>query len=191
MSEQNSYTAFEGHSLLCQGDLSSVVLKAKRRLDKGSQKPLLIFSDSTGKSMDFNFQGSETEVLKRLEVYTAEVPKENSAGPGRPKLGVISREVSLLPKHWEWLASQSGGASATLRKIVEDLMKKESAGPTLKQQQERVYRVMSVLAGDLPNYEQALRVLYRKDGKEFGKIVSDWPKDIASHLNTLAEQIFE
>ncbi|MFY0534142.1 DUF2239 family protein [Nannocystis pusilla] len=31
-------------------------------------------------------------------------------GPGRPKLGVVSREVSLLPRHWEWLERQPSGS---------------------------------------------------------------------------------
>ena len=194
MSEQNTYTAFEGHNLLCQGALPVVVLKAKKRLDKGSEKPILIFSDSTGKSMDFNFHGTESEVLKRIDVYRTETQTDvpgAAVGPGRPKLGVISREVSLLPKHWEWLALQSGGASATLRTIIEDLMKKGSGGPTIKQLQERVYRVMSVVAGDFPHYEQALRLLYRKDKKEFAKILQEWPKDVSKYIHFLAEDIFE
>src|ERR1700679_2948656 len=86
---------------------------------------------------------------------------------GRPKLGVISRELSLLPRHWEWLANQSGGASATIRKLIEDAKKKSSAHTSVKQVQERVYRFMSVIGGDMKGYEEALRALYKADRKKF------------------------
>jgi hypothetical protein len=198
----DQYTAFDGRKLLCRGSLSQVVLKVKKKADQGKAADVLIFSDSTGKSMDFNFQGSESDVLKRLDVFVARASpaaivgndgEKSVAGPGRPKLGVMSREVSLLPRHWEWLATQSGGASATLRKLVEEARKKSQEGRgdnQVKIVQERAYKFMSILAGDLPGYEEALRALYRKDRKVFAAKVEDWPAGVRDHALELAGPAF-
>src|SRR4051812_35711541 len=117
MDTQGTYTAFEGSHRLFQGALQEVVLRVKKRLGRAENSAILIFSDTTGKTMDFNFHGSENDVLKRLEVYVSTESNREASGPGRPKLGVVSREVSLLPRHWEWLATQPGGASASIRKL--------------------------------------------------------------------------
>jgi hypothetical protein len=191
METANTYTAFEGHRLLSQGPLEHVVLRVKRRLGKAENSSILIFSDLTGKSMDFNFQGSEKEVLKRLEVYISGDEVKEPVGPGRPKLGVISREVSLLPRHWEWLATQAGGASATLRRLVEDAKKKSETGQDIKQSQERTYKFMSVLAGDQIGYEEALRALYKKDKKKFVGLIQEWPSDVRTYAMELAKPVFE
>ena len=188
---ENTYTAFEAHKIVSQGVLEDVVLKIKKRLEKSPESQIVIYSDATGKSMDFNFTGSEKDVLKRLEVYTTpETDPEKAAGPGRPKLGVISREVSLLPRHWEWLATQSDGASATVRKLIEESMKKTAGVNTVKMAQERTYKFMSVEAGDLANYEEALRALYRKDEERFSLEIKAWPRDVQKHIMQLAKPVF-
>jgi hypothetical protein len=183
----NTYTAFEDSKLLAHGSLQEVVLKIKKKMGKSDNHSAIIFSDETGKSMDFNFQGTEKDVLKRLEVFTS-ADEEKTNGPGRPKLGVMSREVSLLPRHWEWLATQSGCASATIRRLVEEAKKKSSGG--IKQAQECTYKFMSVMAGDFPNYEEALRALYKRDEKNFTMLIEAWPKDIRKHSMDLAATIF-
>ncbi|MBL7689782.1 MAG: DUF2239 family protein [Bdellovibrionaceae bacterium] len=188
---ENTYTAFEGSKLLVRGPLDKVVLKSKHRLEKSPEASILIFSDSTGRTIDFNFHGSEDDVLKRLEIYVSGEEAKSANGPGRPKLGVVSREVSLLPRHWEWLANQTGGASATLRKLIESEQKKSAGGLSLKQAQERVYKFMSVLAGDLEGYEEALRALYRKDVDSFQTHIKSWPRDVKTHTLTLAASIFD
>lgn len=141
--------------------------------------------------MEFSFYGTQQDVLKRLEKYTVADDAIEPIGPGRPKLGVVSREISLLPRHWEWLATQSGGASATIRLLVEEARKKSSNISNIKQLQERAYQVMSVLAGDLQGYEEALRALYKKDGKVFAMHAKAWPKDIQKYLSELTKPIFE
>jgi len=196
MEQLTTYTAFEGSELVFRGSLQHVVTKIKKRMGKTSHSEVLLFSDETGKLMDFNFHGTEKDVLKRLEVFSSVSDrhgKEESAspaGPGRPKLGVISREVSLLPRHWEWLAAQPSGSSATLRKLIEEAKKKSSGGATVKQLQERCYKVMSVLAGDLSGYEEALRSLYKKDEERFLVQIKEWPKDIRKHIAELARPVF-
>lgn len=191
----NTYTAFEGHSLLIKGPLNHVVARVKRRLDSSTSSTILIFSDATGKEMDFNFHGSEADVLRRIEIFVNTASSSgntNSLGPGRPRLGVVSREVSLLPRHWEWLANQPGGASAALRRLVEDakkhLLSEES---DVKGAQERAYRFMSVLAGNFEGYEEVLRALYRRDKKAFLQNSKSWPKDVREHAFKLGKTVFD
>lgn len=187
-----TYTAFDGEKLLTHGTLSEVVLHIKKKLGKEHHRSAIqIFSDVTGRTMDFNFHGTEEDVERRLEVFRGgqEISKA-STKPGRPKLGVISREVSLLPRHWEWLANQSEGSSAALRSLVEAAMKR--TGPSeQKTAQERTYKFMHAMAGDRPNYEEALRALYRREAGIFHECITDWPRDIVSHIKALAKPAFE
>jgi len=187
----STYTAFEGNRLLLRGPLSEVVMQIKKRLGKAENSTILIFSDATGKTIDFNFRGNERDVLKRLETYVSDEAPKVSYGPGRPKLGVVSREVSLLPRHWEWLAAQSGGASATLRTLVEDARKKSSNTGHVKQAQERTYKFMSAMAGDLEGYEEALRALYKREKKTFLAHIRNWPSDVKDHSMELSEPAFD
>ena len=192
METPNAYTAFEGDKRILKGALPQVILGIKKRLGKAAHGSVLIFSDATGNAMDFNFQGSEKEVLKRLEPFIASPdPKGSDPGPGRPRLGVIAREVLLLPRQWEWLASRSGGASSVLRGLVDEAMKKSAGGPSLKQVQERTYKFMHAMAGDAPGYEEALRALYKKDAKGFAQHTEAWAKDVRAHARELAKAVFD
>jgi hypothetical protein len=192
MPEASTYSAFEGPKLLCRGALDQVVSKVKRRLDRSPTAPILIFSDATGKEMDFNFQGSEADVLRRLGTFVsaASAPAASASGPGRPRLGVVSREVSLLPAHWEWLAAQPGGTSSTLRRLVDEAKRKSGGEGDVRRAQERTYRFMAVLAGNLEGYEEALRALYRKDRKSFLLNSKTWPSDVREHAMDLGKPVF-
>lgn len=191
--DSQTYTAFEGHKLLAQGRLDEVVLRVKQRSKADISSSILVFSDLTGKEMDFDLRGSEKEVLQRLQVYLSHAGETPAAstGPGRPKLGVVAREVSLLPRHWEWLSTQSGGASATLRRLIEEAKKNSSGKELLKQAQERTHRFMSSIAGNLPHYEEALRALYAKDKKKFREQIADWPSDVRECTKRMATPVFE
>jgi hypothetical protein len=191
METTNTYTAFEEHRLLFSGSLVDVITRIKRRLGKAENSAILIFSDATGAVMDFDFRGTEKDVLKRLDVFVSLRQSTEAPGPGRPKLGVISREVSLLPRHWEWLASQSGGASATLRRLVEDASRKALGGSGVRKAQERSHKFMSALAGDFEGYEEALRALYKKDEETFLAKIATWPRDVRNHVVGLAEAAFK
>ncbi len=187
-----SYTAFEGESVIATGRLEEVAIKIKRRKKPKPSATVLIFSDSTGKQMDLDVSGSEEELFERLRVFVAaEIPGSSSSAPGRPKLGVVAREISLLPRHWEWLATQSGGASAAIRRLVEEARKKPSEKELLRESQERTHKFMTAIAGDFPNYEEALRALYSKDKKGFQSLVRDWPKGIRDYSKKLADPIWE
>ncbi|MBX3020266.1 MAG: DUF2239 family protein [Bdellovibrionales bacterium] len=186
------YTAFEGHKLLATGQLQDVALKMLRRLRTNPSASVLLFADATGREMDLDLRGSEADALERLKIFVpAKTETLVSTGPGRPKLGVVAREVSLLPRHWEWLATQSGGASATLRRLVEEAKKGAGGKEAIKAAQERTYKVMSTLAGDLPNYEEALRALYAKDKRKFQALTREWPGDIRDYTKRLAGPVWE
>jgi hypothetical protein len=182
-----SYTAFADSSkLIASGQLLEVALEAKTYLSKHARSSILIFDNETSRQMEIDFRGSKDDVRKRLEVEALPaIP-----GPGRPKLGVVAREVTLLPSHWDWLALQPGGASVTLRKLVDAAKKKNTGRDEIRQAQDAAYKFMTVMAGDRPHYEEALRALYAKDKTKFKKLMEDWPKDIRDHSLKLAAPTF-
>lgn len=184
----HSYTAFQNHKRVAKGPLEEIALKLKRKYEEDKTATFLIFDDQSGRTLEFlDFSGTNEQVLQRIQVY---LPREESksTGPGRPKLGVVAREVSLLPRHWEWLAQQPGGASVTLRKLVEE--KAKSGQASVRELQEAAYRFLSVAAGDLAGYEEALRALYKKEEKIFGEFTKDWPRDIREHAKKMTEGIW-
>jgi hypothetical protein len=178
-----SYAAFEGARLLAIGELPQVALRAKEALDRGSSAPVLVFDNSTSQQVEVDFRGQPGEVLERL----APPPRR----PGRPKLGVVAREVTLLPRHWEWLAAQPGGASVALRKLVE-AARRDSEGPDRRRAaRDAAYRFASVIAGDRPGFEDMSRALFAGDAASFAARIAEWPTDIAEHLRGLASEAFE
>ena len=180
-----SCTAFADSKKIASGNLVKVAVKVKEFMRKESKAAILIFDDVTSAQVEIDFRGTAEAVSRRLEALLQ--PEEKKVGPGRPKLGVTSKEVTLLPQHWEWLALQPGGASVTLRKLIEEAKKKNVGRDQLRQAQEATYKFMTVMAGDLPNFEEALRALYANDSKKFEKMISAWPKDVQEHTLKLAE----
>jgi uncharacterized protein len=189
-------TAFEGHRRIASGSLSDVALAVRAVLARGEQAPVLIFDDITGRPVELDLRGTPEEILGRLAnqapgeqpAPTAEAEEEDvPRGRGRPKLGVVAREVTLLPRHWNWLNGQSGGASVALRKLVEAARLASEDKDRKHAAQEAVYRFMTALAGNLPGYEDATRALYASDRTRFDHIVAAWPEDVRSHTLRLAE----
>ena len=134
------------------------------------------------------------DVLARLpDSADAPIPAEPTAvprGPGRPKLGVVAREVTLLPRHWAWLARQPGGASVAIRKLVEAASRTGENEDLIRQAQEAAYRFMSVTSGNRPHYEEAIRALFARDATRFEQRIAEWPADIRAHSSLLAERAF-
>ena len=184
-----TYTAFDSFTILCQGSLETVALAIKQRLRDQKNANILIFSDLTGREIDLDLSGSEKQVLDRLKTYSSH-ELQSSTGAGRPKLGVVPREISLLPHHWEWLINQEGKASAIIRNLIDEKMRSRQAD-TIKLSQERTYKFLSAIAGNLPNFEEATRFLYRRDKQKFAEFVLSWPKDVVKHAHTLSNGIFE
>jgi uncharacterized protein len=178
-------SAFDHQRLIASGPLAEVVRAAKQALDEGAQGPLLIFDDHSSRQIEIDFRGTTSQVLGRLPQDEA-APQPVARGPGRPKLGVMPREVTLLPRHWDWLSSQPGGASAVLRRLVEQAMRHHGAKDRARLAQESVDRFMLAMTGDLSQHEEALRAFYRHERGRFITLTEPWPRDVRDHLRRLA-----
>jgi hypothetical protein len=169
-----TFSAFARHRLVVRGDRETMLAATKKHLDRGGD-PVLVFDDQTGRQIDFDFRGSVTEVVDR-----ARGPAKS--GPGRPKLGVISREVSLLPRHWDWLENQPNGISAAIRRLVDEARHHETGIERGRHVRSAVSRFMWGIAGDLPNFEEATRALFARDDQRLETLIAGWPADVRRHV---------
>ena len=192
-SEEQQYTALEGFHRIAAGSLTEVVRKAKEAWDRGEHAPVLIFEEETSEQIGVNFQGDAEEVLQRLPTTseTSRPSPDAPRGPGRPKLGVVAREVTLLPRHWEWLNEQPGGASVALRRLVEDARRANQGRDRIRKAQEATYRFMSAMAGNLPGFEEAARALFARNEERFQELVAAWPEDVRAHVTRLAQEAMQ
>lgn len=176
-----TFVAFAGATRIASGSLAEAAVAAKRALDREAPGAVLVFNGETGAVVDLDLRGSEQDVAARLAPPAAETPRR-----GRPKLGVTPREVTLLPRHWEWLARQPGGASVALRKLVEAARKLEGEADRARTRREAAYRFMSAIGGDLPGFEEAARALFAGDLDQLGERTAAWPADIRDQTLRLA-----
>jgi hypothetical protein len=181
--------AFDGDHCIASGDIVDVAARVKQTLSAQPQSQILLFDLETSRPVEIDFRGSIADVTTRFKKSLS--PETVPRSPGRPKLGVVAREVTLLPRHWEWLAAQPGGASVTLRKLIEDARRKTSAKGDARERQESVHRFLSAIAGDKPHYEDVLRALYASDGTRFHALIADWPADVRRHVERLASELFD
>ncbi len=203
-------TAFEGTRLIARGRLAEVALAAKQALDRSSNQlsppAVWVFDDSNSEAIELDWRGDEDAFVRRLAGQWAATPKAPSGaagaagpgdaptavtsegvpdaprGPGRPRLGVVAREVTLLPRHWDWLAGQSGGASVALRKLVEAARRTSEASDRVKRARAVGYRFMSTMAGHETGFEEASRALFAGDRGAFEARTAHWSTDIRAHL---------
>lgn len=183
----DTYTAFVGQERLAAGALMNIAEAVKTAFDAGTPR-LLVFDDNTGRVMELDLRGSLPDVLQRLRPSDDDAtPTSKPAARGRPKLGVTPREVTLLPSHWEWLAAQPGGASATLRRLVDKA--RRSGSDKLRETQEAARRVMLALAGDLPDFEEATRAFYAGDFDRFEHLSATWPADVGDYVRTQVRRV--
>lgn len=172
---EETFTVFAGGCCLSSGTLEATLRASKQHLDRGGAEPLLIFRDDTGQQVDFDLRGSAEEVVARAR-------PEGRRGPGRPKLGVSSREVSLLPRHWEWLEQQPHGISATLRRLVDEARKRAPGEQQGRRVREALSRVLWAVAGNLPGFEEASRALFSKRDADLLALTRDWPEDLRAYV---------
>ena len=172
------YTAFHGLRKVATGSAAELVDALK---DK-PQGQVIVFDDSTGSQIDLDPRGKPTEVAGLLPDMATEEPR----GRGRPRLGVIAKEVTLLPRHWDWLDGQPGGASVLLRKLVDEARKTSGDRDRVRTAQEAAYRFMSAIAGNLPGFEEATRSLFAYDRRRFTHLVANWPEDVRDYVVRLA-----
>ncbi|MBB3235653.1 DUF2239 family protein [Phyllobacterium endophyticum] len=174
-------TAFQGMRKIGAGSPAEVALAVKHARDSG--EAILVFDNATGRQIEFDLRGSDAEIVARLE-------QSEPRRPGRPKLGVTAREVTLLPRHWDWLAAQPGGASVTLRKLVDAARNANGGRERTRQAQEASDRFMMVMAGNEPLYEEAARALYAGDYHSFTDLTEGWPQEVRDHARHLSEPAF-
>jgi len=184
-----SHTAFEGHRRLASGPFGVVALAVRRAMDGQPSGPVLVFDNATGRTIDIDTRGSDADIVARFspeggraDAADQEDTPDAPRGRGRPKLGVVAREVTLLPRHWDWLAQQPGGASVALRKLVEEARRANAHGDNRRVARERAYHFMSAIAGDLPGFEEASRALFADDRQRMDELIAGWPEDVRGHV---------
>lgn len=178
-----SVTAFAGQRVLARGPLPDVALAVKTETVARPEIAVLVFDDTSGKVVDLDLHGSDDDMLKRLGRGVEPLPAEEGAKPGRgrPKLGVVAREVTLLPRHWDWLAAQPGGASQALRRLVDQARTADEGRSARRAATDAAYRFMAAMAGDLAGFEEASRALFASDEARFREEAAGWPADISDH----------
>jgi hypothetical protein len=195
-------TAFHGQHLLAAGELPDILPTLKRAYERDSASPMRVFEDRTGRLIDLDLRGSVDEALRRAAargtpaaVDETRVVDDPGSLParrpaGRPRLGVVSREVTLLPRHWEWLNGQPGGASVALRRLVDEARKLQGGRDRVRHAQEVAYAFLLAMGGDLPGYEEILRALFAGKQDRFEALLASWPADIRNHALRLAAEAF-
>ncbi len=207
-----SIIAFAGPELVASGEPVTVAVAVKQLADRDPSATVLVFDAETSRPVELDLRGSVDDVAARIgsqqppaddsgpsigpenvEATRADAPADTPVAPrspGRPKLGVVGREVTLLPRHWEWLAAQPGGASVTLRKLVETARREGVEADRVRRAQEATDRFMLALAGNEPGYEAAARALYAADRAGFETATAGWPRDVRDHARRLAGAAF-
>ena len=186
-------TAFSGPQRIASGELRHVAMKAKQAFDLHPDRPVLVFDDADARTIEVPLELPAADLLRLLaqpqlsaSADAAPVPRK----PGRPKLGVVAREITLLPRHWDWLAAQPGGASVALRKLVEEARKVSSGDDRRRAAQEAGYRFMQAMAGDQAGFAGACRALFAGDIGAFEEHCATWPDDVREHAGLLAADAF-
>lgn len=187
-------TAFSGGSRIATGELRHVAMKAKQAHDGHPERPLRVFEDASGGAIELPLELPAADLLRLIEQPAGEKDSQAQARPrrrpGRPKLGVVAREVTLLPRHWDWLAAQPGGASVALRRLVDAARKVNASEDHRRAAQEAAYRFLLVMTGDAPGFEEAARALFAGDAGRFESQLLAWPEDVREHALWLATDAF-
>lgn len=183
-----THVVFADQQLLRRGPLEEVVEAALDRIEEGGAGRVALFDCSTGHPVDLDLRLPREKILedlrRRLEAPIAPAEKR---GRGRPRLGVVSREVSLLPRHWDWLQLQGRSASATLRRLIDEERRRNPGREQRKQVLQAAYSFMADMAGDAPGFEEASRALFAGDLEGFRERIASWPEGIRDQLaHTLA-----
>ncbi len=178
-SSKPNFACFSQSKRIAEGTLADVALAAWQLAKTDPTLTTLTFNRQSGAVVDLDLRGSAADIIARYSPEAEPSPKR-----GRPKLGVVAREVTLLPRHWDWLAGQPGGASVALRKLVEAARKQSAQQPSLRDRQAAAYKFMSAIAGDLLLFEEASRALFAQDTAKLEACVATWPADIQGEVRS-------
>ncbi len=204
--QQISAIAFEGSRQLAIGPVSAVARAVRDRLGQQADISVLVLDAHTSAAIDLDLRGTPDEVeqryrniaqeddtpdtVKSIYIDTQVKTDAESSRRGRPRLGVVPREVTLLPRHWSWLSSQPGGASATLRRLVEHARAASVEKDRSRDATDATYRFLMHLAGNEIGFEEATRALFANERERFLTRIAQWPEDIREHAERLAEPVF-
>jgi hypothetical protein len=183
-------TAFVGTEMVVSGSLEGVALALKERLRHDPTACPLVFDDATGLPIDLDLRGTDEAIVQRLDDHPMHRAKPPVRAAGRPKLGVVAREISLLPRHWDWLNSQPGGASVALRRLVDEARHANPVAEKIRQAREATYRFMTALAGNEPGYEEATRALFAGDSARYQALIAGWPVGVRYYASMLSLDAF-
>jgi uncharacterized protein len=198
--DTSAWIAFSQNTNRCiaSGSPREVVTEVKHFVERNTNDNVLIFDAQTSIAIEIDLRDALAILLRRLPRPTTlettaeqDVPLPQVASVGRPRLGVTAREVTLLPRHWAWLATQPGGASVALRKLVEHASRVSKEADRCRQAQESSYRFMNAMAGDNPGYEEATRALFAGNYEQLQRLIATWPKDVGNHVLNLAFALTE
>ncbi len=177
------WIAFEGHRCIAMGSPQDVSEKLHARLKASPSALPLVFDACTSERIERVWQSPLSDLLAQAPAPALQTSNDDPPrGRGRPKLGVVAREVTLLPRHWEWLSRQSGGASVALRKLVQAAMKAAAPADAANARIQAAYAFMTVMAADQAHFEEASRALFSDDRNTLAVLTEDWPKDVRGHL---------
>jgi thiamine kinase-like enzyme len=176
-------TAFEGIRRIASGSPSLVAAKVREVVSKGQAAPVLVFDDLTGMQIDLDLRPDKAPAMPAQDL-------KEPRSAGRPRLGVVAREVTLLPRHWDWLGQQRGGGSAALRRLIDQARRQSVGEEAMRTAREAVYRFMTAMAGNALGYEEALRALFAGDMGRFSSLTSEWAADVREHIWRLAPAAF-
>jgi len=187
-----SFIAFDGSQRIALGSLAYVALKVKVAVDEGVPGPVVVLHAATSEPVQLDLRGTPADVLARLSAAAGAVPPPAPVprGRGRPKLGVVPREITLLPAHWDWLNEQPGGASVTLRKLVDHASRSNAPKDDVRSAVQAATRFMAAVARNLPNFAEATQALAAGQADNFNALVAAWPADVRDHATTLAAAVF-
>jgi hypothetical protein len=180
--QEAHYTIFEGFNAVGRGTHSEVRQAVRALKAERETATFLVFNDETGESLDQDFERVETAHLLQARVTEAAPRKV-----GRPRLGVVAREITLLPRHWEWLEAQQGGASVALRKLVEIARKQQEPEDRIRHAISVTFKFLNVMGGRMPGFEDVNRALFQRDWARFDALVAAYPRDVAGYLAMLSK----
>jgi hypothetical protein len=186
-SDTPGFTAFRDHAQMATGGLFELATTLRAT---GDAAGILVFDDGDGRQVDIDPSGSDEDLARRFGPASSETGRATPRRPGRPKLGVVGREVTLLPRHWAWLRTQRGGPSATLRRLVDEARANHGDHDRVRHAQDSINRFVSAIAGNLPGFEEATRALYRSDRDRFEIEISGWPGDLRRYIEHWSASAF-
>ena len=189
-----TWVAFEHHRRTARGTPDEVITSLRQRLAEHPDAMPVVLDAVSSERIELDWRQPLDTLLALVPALAPatvkqEPPGEVPRGPGRPKLGVTAREVTLLPRHWDWLARQPGGASVALRKLVQSALREGSAADAKRRATDAAYRFMSIVGGDLPLYEEVSRALFAGEMAQLRSLVSGWPADVTEQLLSLTDRI--